>query len=133
MLKVYSKANPKGFKSPALENALRNLGKIPEELGKIGTVLTAEIKRNSSGRVLQRRSGKLHDSWEWLVSAVNRGWQLAVSSDVIYARIHEFGGWTGKNHATKIKKSRYVSRAIIAKKARIQRITHDYITGIWIR
>lgn len=132
-LRIYSKTIPRGFKSVALENALRNLGKIPEQLGKIGSVVTTEIKRNLSGRILQRRTGRLHDSWEWAVSALNAGWRLVVGSDVVYARIHEFGGWTGKNHRTKIKKTRYVSRAIIAKKTFVRRILRDYAAKITLR
>ena len=132
-LRIYSKASPRGFKSQALHNALRNLGKLPTALGKVGEVITGEIKRNLSGRVLKRRSSKLYDSWSWMVSALSSGWELVVGSDVAYARIHEFGGWTGRNHATKIKKSRYVSRAVIAKKTHVRRILRDYTANIFLR
>ena len=133
-LRVYSKTIPKGFKSPQLEAALRNFGKLPALLGKIGSVLTGEIKRNLGGRILQRRSGRLQDSWDWEVTAKNAGWELAISSEgVPYARIQNFGGWTGKGHRTRIPRSRYVDRAVIAKKALVRRVLRDYITKIWYR
>ena len=129
-LRIYSKAIPKGFKSPALENALRNLGKIPEQLAKVGSAITGEVKRNISGRYLQRRSGKLYDSWEWEVQAASLGWRLTVGSDVAYARIHNFGGFTGKGHRTKIKKTSYLDRAVLAKKEQVRRILRDYMAHL---
>jgi phage gpG-like protein len=129
-LRVHIKGRPKGFKSPALAAALRNLGRLPEQLGKAGDALTREIKRNLSGRILRRRTGNLHDSWEWGVNARGSGWELVVSSDVVYARIHNFGGFTGRNHATRIKKSRYVDRAVIKQKARIRKIMTDYMARL---
>lgn len=129
-IKFYTRAIPTGFKSPALSAALRNLGRIPEQLGKIGAAITAEIKRNLSGRILNKRSGKLYDSWEWEVTAANAGWRLIIGSDVAYARIHNFGGWTGKNHRTHIRKSRYVDRAVIAKKNQVRRILQDFVANI---
>lgn len=117
-----------------MEAVLRNLGRLPEELGKVGSAITTEIKRNLSGRILNKRTGKLHDSWAWEVGAKNAGWILAISSEgVPYARIHEWGGMTGRGHKTKIKKSRYVSRAVIAKKEQVRRILRDYISKMFMR
>lgn len=130
-MRFYIRGHSKGVKSVALANALRNLGRIPDQLGRIGSVVTTEIRRNLSGRVLQRRSGKLHDSWTWQIAAKSAGWVLTIGSDVIYARIHEFGGFTGAGHRTRIKKSRYVSRAVIAKKAQIRRLLRDFLTRIF--
>lgn len=126
----YTSTFPKGFKSKALTNALRNLGKLPEIMGKLGETLTKVIRRNLSGRLLNKRSGKLHNSWNWLVTAYNRGWRLVLSSDVVYARIHEFGGWTGRDHATKIKASKYVQRALVKKRKQITKLFRDYIVKI---
>lgn len=130
-LKIYSKVYPKGFKSVALANALRNLGKLPHQLGKVGSAITGEIKRNLSGRILNRRSGRLQDSWKWDIKSHGPRWRLIISSDVPYARIHNFGGFTGKGHQTKIRKTRYVDRAVIAKKTQVRRILRDYISTIW--
>ena len=125
-LRIDSKEIPKRFKSVALTAALRNLGRIPDQLADIGKILTTEIKRNLSGRILQRRTGALHNSWGWEISTASAGWRLAIGSDVAYARIHELGGWTGKGHRTKIKKSRYVSRAVITQKTHVRRVLRDY-------
>jgi len=133
MFQLRIKGNPKGFKSSALAAALRNLGRLPEQLGKVGIAITAEIKRNLSGRILQRRTGRLCDSWDWIIRARNSGWDLVIGSDVVYARIHEFGGWTGAGHRTKIKRTRYVSRAVLAKKVQVQRILRDYIARLFLR
>lgn len=124
------RATPKGFRSIALENAIRNYGKLPNELAKIGRIVTAEIKRNLSGRILKRRSSDLYNSWDWAITAQNRGWRLAIGSDVVYARIHNFGGFTGRGHRTKIRKTRYVDKAVIAKKEQIRRLMRDYVTTI---
>jgi len=134
MLQVSIKTRPKGFKSLALAAALRNLGRLPEQLGNIGIAVTAEIKQNLSGRILHRRTGNLHKSWDWKIRAINLGWELAISSEgVAYARIHEFGGWTGAGHRTYIKASRYVTRAVLAKKTQIQRILRDYVARLFWR
>jgi phage gpG-like protein len=114
-----------------LTAALANLGKLPLQLAKIGDLITGEIKRNVSGRILKRRSGDLYNSWQWAVEAINRGWRLIIGSDVVYARIHEFGGWTGANYATKIKKTRYVSKAVMKKKTAVRRVLRDFTAQIW--
>ncbi len=130
-MRFYIEGHSKSIKSVGLTNALRNLKKIPDRLNRIGQVITAEIGRNLSGRILQRRSGDLYNSWEWQVTAKNAGWDLVIGSDVIYARIHEFGGWTGRDHHTRIKKSRYVSRAITAKRTQVRRILRGFVAKIF--
>ncbi len=132
-MRIYSKAIPKGFKSEALANALKNLGQLPLQLGRFGSVLTGTIKRNLGGRILQRRSGKLQDSWEWTITAANAGWRLEVGSDVVYARIQNFGGWSGKNHRTRIRPHRYVEDALRQKKAQLRRILADYWSKLTLR
>jgi phage gpG-like protein len=130
-MQIYGAGKRKGIKSPALDNALRKLGQLPHELGKIGTVLTGAIRRNSGGGVLHRRSGRLADSWEWAVTAANQGWRLTIASDVRYARIHEFGGKSGAGHRTTTPARRYVSKAVEAKQAQVDRFMRDYVAGIW--
>lgn len=129
-LRVYARAKPTGFKSPALEAALRNMGKLPLSLAKVGAAITREVRANLSGRILRKQTGKLHDSWRWLINAANNGWQLTVGSDVVYARIHNFGGFTGRNNATRIKKTRYLDRAVLAKKAQVRAILRDFMANL---
>ncbi len=125
-----SRAFPKGFKSLMLKKMLNNLPKIPKELAKVGKAINDEIKRNLSGRILQRRSSDLYNSWQWAVSAHNSGWRLIIGSDVVYARIHNFGGFAGRGHKTKIKKTRYVDKAVLKKKVAVRRIMRNYILRI---
>ena len=132
-LHLYMKTEPKRFSCPALENALRNLGGLPLQLAKVGDVLVKAIRRNLSNRILKKRTGTLHDSWGWRIAAANQGWVMAVGSDCVYAAIHEFGGWTGRNHATKIPKRRYVSHAVISVKAAVRKLMNDYMTKIYWR
>ena len=132
-LVIFSRVEPKKFKSPALEAALKNLGQLPYQMGLIGSLVTDAIRKNSSGRILQRRSGRLEESWEWRLQAIKAGWELVIASDAPYARIHEWGGFTGRNHATKIKKTRYVTRAVLKQKPRIRRILRDYISRLFVR
>lgn len=129
-MKIYTKTHPKGFKSPALKNTLRNLGELPYKLGQVGSAITGEIKKNLSGKILHRRSGKLYESWEWEIDKTTHGWRLLISSDVAYSRIHNFGGFTGRNHATRIKKTRYVDRAVIAKKKQVKTILQNWVGSI---
>lgn len=123
-------ARPHGFKSIALQNTLRNLGKLPTTLAHVGDLVNKRIKQNLSGRILRKRTGKLHDSWDWEMTAINAGWRLTIGSDVVYAAIHNFGGWTGRGHKTKIKKTRYVDRAILASKAKIRSIFRNYMARL---
>ena len=131
-LTIYSRTKPHKFKSVALANALKNLGQIPQQLGTIGSMVTGEIKRNISGRYLNKRTGRLYNSWVWAVkSLANSLWRLTISSDVEYARIHNFGGFTGKNHATKIKATRYAERAMVRQLPKIRRVFRDYTATLW--
>jgi phage gpG-like protein len=124
------RATPRKFNSPRLAVIIKGFGELPSMLDRLGKTLTKTIKRNLSGRILQKRTGKLHDSWAWLIEPMNNGWRLVVGSDVIYARIQDLGGWTGRGHATKIPKSRYVDRAVIEKKAAVRKITENWFTKI---
>jgi phage gpG-like protein len=124
--------SPMGWKCPALQKMLKRFGELPAELGKIGVLVTREIEKNLSGQLLNRRSGKLWSSWQWEVSVSNSGWRLAIGSDVVYARIHEFGGMTGRGHKTQIKATHYVSKAVETTGEPVRRLIHDYLaTMMW--
>lgn len=41
-----------------------------------------------------------------------RPMSVVVGTDVVYARIHEFGGLTGRNHSTRIKARPYMQPAL---------------------
>ena len=65
----------------------------------IGKRLTKRTKYYLNGRVLQKRTGNLRDSINFVTKKIKNGFILFVGSikpSVIYARIHEEGGWTGR-------------------------------------
>lgn len=128
-LKIKITATPRKFKSERMTRVMNALGELPGLMDSIGEKLTREIKRNLSGRVLNKRSGRLHDSWEWLVEPAERGWRLEVASDVVYARIQDLGGRTGRNYATYIPASQYVQKALDRVKP-VQKLMRDYITRV---
>jgi len=105
-------SKPAGFKSLALAEALKNFGELPKLMVELGEEVTKNIKNNASGKILNIRSGKLWHSWGWEVGAINSGWKTIVGSDCVYARIHEYGGWTGRGHKTYIPARHYVSQAL---------------------
>jgi len=135
MAEISMTTRPKRIKSRKLPNALTRLGKLPVELDKIGVKVVKNVRRNCSGRYLQRRTGKLHDSWEYVLQRMsNLGWKLSVQSDlgeVPYARIHDLGGMTGRGHKSRMKKTSYASRAFVQSKAAIKRILRDYMTRLF--
>lgn len=127
------KSSPYGWKCPALQKALKQIGALPAELGKIGALLTKEIEQNVSGRILNRRTGNLWKSWQWEVNVKDAGWQLIVGSDVVYARIHEFGGMTGRGHKTRIPARYYVSKAIVSTWTPINDLLANYMAKwFWV-
>ena len=123
------------LKSRKLPNALARLGKLPVELDKIGVLVVKNVRRNCSGRYLHRRTGRLHDSWEYVLRRLSDlGWELSVESDlgqVPYARIHDLGGMTGRGHKTRIRKTSYASRAFVQSKTAIKRVIRDYMTRLF--
>lgn len=129
--KLNMKARPRGFKSVKLPNALKNLQKIPLQLERIGSLINKRIKLNLSGRLLNKRTGVLHDSWQFEVKAQSIGWRLTIWSEVAYAAIHNFGGFAGKNHASKIKKTRYLDKAVIQTKQQVRALLKKYVVKIW--
>lgn len=125
------KTKPTGFKSRALPKTLFNLKKLPQKLEGIGSIINKRIKINLSGRLLKKRSGDLHDSWTFDVKANAHGYRLTIGSDIAYAAIHNFGGFSGRNHATKIKKTRYVDKAVIQTKLKVRALLRDYLVKIF--
>ena len=122
----------KPIRSRKLPAAVRRINKLPRMLDKIGVKAVKAIRRNCSGRYLQRRSGDLHDSWEYVLETMsNHGWRLIVQSDIPYARIHDLGGMTGKGHRSKMRKRLYATRGMLTARKAIKRIMRDFIARIF--
>jgi len=126
-------ARPVGFDSPVLKNALRQLRQAPYSLSEIGAHLVTSIKYNLAGRMLHKRTGTLYNSWAWEMQIVRGGWRLVTGSDCAYARIHNFGGWTGAGHATYIPARPYVDVAIKRNEKFMKRILREYMSHIFTR
>ncbi len=120
------------FKSRKLPKALMNLAKLNIELHAIGVEVVKEVRRNCDGRYLNRRTGNLYRSWEYVLQTLtNHGWRLSVESDVPYARIHDLGGMTGRRHKTRIRATGYALKAWITSKAAIDRIMKRYLVRMF--
>jgi len=124
-------SKPAGFKSLALAEALKNFGQLPKLMVELGQVVTENIKNNASGTILNIRSGRLWHSWNWRVSAINNGWQTTIGSDCVYARIHEMGGYTGRNHKTHIPARHYVSLALIKSHVKINQLFKNFVANLF--
>jgi phage gpG-like protein len=58
---------------------------------------------------------------------------MAIGSDVVYARIHEFGGWTGRGGNTPIKASQYVTKAVDRHRKTIERLLQEFVHRMVMR
>jgi len=104
---------------------------IESTLKAVGDELVNEIDRNLSGRVLHFRTGRLWASWrDPQVVRWPKSWTLTLGSDVPYARIHEFGGWTGAGHRTHIPQRPYLRRAVLKLMPRIQKRLQNAVWDI---
>lgn len=65
--------------------------------------------RRSPSYGLNRQTGTLARSWK--LKTINLGttnYGISLSTSSVYARIHQFGGWTGRNHASYIPKRLWI-------------------------
>lgn len=67
-----------------------------------------QIERGYLQSDLNIRSGNLFSSF----NVEKTDTKLRVYSNVIYSRIHEFGGWTGRNHASYLRPTKYFSGGV---------------------
>lgn len=52
-------------------------------------------------------------------------WEARTYSGIAYARIHEVGGWTGRNHASYLPPRPYVAPTVISMRGVLERIAAD--------
>lgn len=124
------RVTPRRFRSKRLIGSLRKLGGLEAVVHRVGKRLRAEVRRNLSGKILQRRTGKLWSSWDFRKVALSDGWRVVVGSDVVYARIHEKGGMAGRGHRTRIPKRRYATRALVAQKDNIRKAFRKFLAKV---
>jgi len=129
------------FSVRGLDKQLLHLGKIAKglrpglrkALRKASGHLKRRIKVNLSGRVLNVRTGRLRSSLEIEERATIGGHQIELGYDlkrVVYARIHEMGGFAGRGRTVKIPKRPYLRRALVEKKVVIRSVLRDFVTKL---
>ena len=100
----------------------------------VGALLRRNTKYNLSNRILQVRSNNLRSSVGYEVSKIPAGWRTALfagnSRQIRYARVQDKGGMTGRNHATRIPKSGYMTKAVVRSAPRIRELLHKFATRI---
>lgn len=90
-------------------------------------------KYNLNGRVLNKRTGNLRDSIRARLEKIPQGVRGIVYTNVVYARIHEVGGITGRNYRTVIPKRPYMRRALVDRKEFIRKRFSKLTARIIIR
>ncbi|WP_326829679.1 hypothetical protein OIE13_05955 [Streptosporangium sp. NBC_01810] len=111
--------------SPAAQAAVDGMAEAAE------TAMRAALSRgpapSAPGSPPARRSGALRRSVE-ARPAFQTGparWEARTYSGIAYARIHEVGGWTGRNHASYLPPRPYVAPTVISMRGVLERIAAD--------
>ncbi len=102
-----------------------------KRMERIGKRIVKEMKFNVTGSILIRRSGRLFRSLGWRMESIDQGFRLIVGSTkdstIRYAKIHDTGGMTGRNHATRIPKRSYARLAVVGSKYFIRKQLAGFI------
>lgn len=116
-----------------MSNAQTRLGPYVEDmLRKIGLAILSKIQMNMSGRILNKRSGRLFDSWGMNIAPSGQNEiELTISSDSPYAEIHDKGGMTGRGHKTRIPARYYYSKTPDDVMPRIDNMIKARLDKIW--
>ena len=103
-------------------------------LGEVGDVLVKETKENLSGKILNKRSGRLYDSIQYSVESEPGSWKLIVGSfgDLKYAPVHEKGLTvrTRSGSTFKMPKRSYLWRAYTDKKQQIKQMLKAFANKV---
>ena len=116
-----------------ISNAQTRLGPYVEDmLRKIGRMILSKIQMNMSGRILNKRSGRLFDSWGMNIAPSGQNEiELTISSDSPYAEIHDKGRMTGRGHKTRIPARYYYSKTPDDVMPRIDNMIKARLDKIW--
>jgi len=116
-----------------LRNSQSRLGPYVEDiLRKIGLAILSKIQMNMSGRILQKRSGRLFDSWGMNIAPSGQNEiELKISSDSPYGEIHDKGGMTGRGHKTRIPARYYYSKTPDDVLSRVDNMIKAKLDKIW--
>ena len=106
---------------------------LKKAMGRVTRIVLKQVRHNASGAVIQRRSGRLFRGIKGEVLRIPQGWASTVGAslgEVPYFRIQDKGGMTGRNHATKIPKSNFLTKAAVQVKHQVRRELTDFITKL---
>lgn len=79
--------------------------------------------------ILTTRTGRLRDSIGWRIDCKGKDIIGRVGTNVIYGRIHEYGGTAGRNHAARIPPRPYLKPALEAEARNIKKDLGTMIAG----
>jgi phage gpG-like protein len=128
MLKIKVRHIPKGISRRQLVNAGQHA------MSDFLTIVMRDVLQNLSGRVLQRRTGRLFRSINRSVTTHGNIVRGSIGSPVIYSRIHEYGGIIRTRRATiRIPKRAYLSPAFQMHKLRGLHLIQRHINRLLIR
>ena len=110
--------------------SLGDLGDPSQFLGLLNTAMTAgvqevQLKAKQGAPV---RTGNLSRSIRYKVSNEGGGVAGVVGTNVVYARIQEMGGWTGRGYASFIKPRFYLEDAVQSSADYIREQFRKYLT-----
>ena len=113
------------------EELIRNLQKIDSDLR--GSVALEAVQEGAA--ILQYQgeqnapvlTSALKNSFRTESRIIGNGAVAEVGPHVVYDRIQEFGGYTGRGHKAKIKGKFYLTRAVEQKRGEIQKVMADTI------
>lgn len=128
------KMRPTKMKSKSLLHGISALEHLQGTLDEIGKVVVERAKANVSGRILNVRTGKLRDSLTFKSDAQSKGWKLVIGHEaVVYAAIHELGGWAGRYRATRIPKRMFLRKALVQEKQVVRDLLRGYFKKMWYK
>jgi len=128
-------ADPMNIKKlPTKKKLLRG---ITKGMKKGMPMLRDEAKKFGGANQLKIRSGDLRDSIESTVEEKNGqviGYLGAGGGDILYAKIHEFGGRSGRGHMSVMPPRPYLSTAINDNEAELTKILNrNILRGFRVR
>lgn len=97
-MKIEIKIDIEKYKSDVEKLKLDFDMKVKEAILETKVMSTPIVQEEIRKSGLQERTGKLISNWD--VKADTSNLELTISTDTEYARIHNSGGWNGRNHAS---------------------------------
>ncbi len=129
MTEVAIKIKGMGRLNKRLSNLSKNLARqLPDTVFEAVNLLKNEIKSKAlSGQILKVQTGVLRRSVKTDTWGSGKKSGGKVGTNIVYAPIHEFGGRTGRNHASKIPARRPFSTVFFKNLKKINKMFSNLI------